>query len=385
MTVIDVDSHYEPDLAADAHPLARFIGDMPLLDLGVESIAGDLWRATPDDERQALLASLPDPNKQSPEPTMSAQASLRGMSADERVAWMDSVGIDFALVNPGGYSLPVATGIPFLEDADDRQAAVRICNDTLAEHVGGQADRLSPVTLIDQPDVDFSIRELRRMRERGSRAFFISTTPIGGRSPAHPDNDRFWRAAVELGMIGIVHIGNTHLLFDGWGDAGWTTPHGAGVSGYLRFANSRRTAGAETLVAALMFGGVLDRVPELTVLLSELWASWLPWFVSRLEALATVEALGPWEGSRPAGELLRRNVKATPLPGLGDDGMDAITEVPEMLVFSSDFPHDEGNVDPIELYRPALDALPEATRAAFLGGTICDVYQRMGDPLPASR
>ena len=41
-------------------------------------------------------------------------------------------------------------------------------------------------------------------------------------------------------------------------------------------------------------------------------------------------------------------------PGLGDDGMQAISEIPEMLVFSSDFPHAEGNEDPIQLYADAL-------------------------------
>ena len=53
-----------------------------------------------------------------------------------------------------------------------------------------------------------------------------------------------------------------------------------------------------------------------------------------------------------------------------------------MFVFSSDFPHNEGNVDPIGVYGDALADLDPATRAAFLGGTMCEVYARMGDPLP---
>ena len=38
-----------------------------------------------------------------------------------------------------------------------------------------------------------------------------------------------------------------------------------------------------------------------------------------------------------------------------------------MCVFSSDFPHLEGNAEPIDLYRPALDTLDEELRARFLG------------------
>ena len=64
-------------------------------------------------------------------------------------------------------------------------------------------------------------------------------------------------------------------------------------------------------------------------------------------------------------------MKASPLPGLHDDGMEAIHEVPDMLVFSSDFPHNEGNVDPIALYGDALGARSTPRPAsAFLGGTI---------------
>jgi hypothetical protein len=62
--------------------------------------------------------------------------------------------------------------------------------------------------------------------------------------------------------------------------------------------------------------------------------------------------------------------------------MQAIHEVPDMFVFSSDFPHNEGNVEPIALYADALAALDAATRDAFLGGTMEAVFDRMGDPLP---
>jgi predicted TIM-barrel fold metal-dependent hydrolase len=77
------------------------------------------------------------------------------------------------------------------------------------------------------------------------------------------------------------------------------------------------------------------------------------------------------------------NVRATPLIGLGDGNvLDGIfTELPDMLVFSSDYPHGEGNASPIELYEPQLSALPPDLRAQFLGENIADCFARMGDPL----
>jgi predicted TIM-barrel fold metal-dependent hydrolase len=184
-------------------------------------------------------------------------------------------------------------------------------------------------------------------------------------------------------MVAVVHIGLTPARFDGgWADAGWTGPGGAGAGGYLRFANSARLEAAQKFVSALVFSGTFSRVPNATVVLSELWASWLPWWIARFDMLADeTGSLGRWSGAVQPDVSVRRNVKATPLPGLRDDGMAAIGEVPEMLVFSSDFPHGEGNVDPMGAYGDALGALAPDVRGAFLGGTMAEVFARMGDPL----
>jgi predicted TIM-barrel fold metal-dependent hydrolase len=53
-----------------------------------------------------------------------------------------------------------------------------------------------------------------------------------------------------------------------------------------------------------------------------------------------------------------------------------------MLVFSSDYPHGEGNRDPKSLLAPTLEKLSAEQRQQFLGGNIADCYARMGDPLP---
>ena len=82
--------------------------------------------------------------------------------------------------------------------------------------------------------------------------------------------------------------------------------------------------------------------------------------------------------------MLHRNLRLTPLPGFGDtDALDVLAELPDMVVFSSDYPHQEGNADPIELYRPALDEVGDEVRAAFMGETAADCFSRIGDPLPA--
>jgi hypothetical protein len=83
--------------------------------------------------------------------------------------------------------------------------------------------------------------------------------------------------------------------------------------------------------------------------------------------------------------MLRRNVRSTPLPGFGDtDALDVLRALPDQLVWSSDYPHFEGNAEPIELYGSALDDLDTGTRSWFMGGNIEQCFARTGDPLPAA-
>jgi hypothetical protein len=53
------------------------------------------------------------------------------------------------------------------------------------------------------------------------------------------------------------------------------------------------------------------------------------------------------------------------LPGLRDDGMEAIHQVPDAGLLVG-LPAQRGNADPIELYGDALDRLDAATRDAFM-------------------
>jgi predicted TIM-barrel fold metal-dependent hydrolase len=72
----------------------------------------------------------------------------------------------------------------------------------------------------------------------------------------------------------------------------------------------------------------------------------------------------------------------TPLPGLGDwNALELLQAYPDIMVFSSDYPHTEGNADPINLYRPALDDLPGNLREAFLGENMAECFARTGDPV----
>jgi predicted TIM-barrel fold metal-dependent hydrolase len=385
MTVIDVDSHCEVELRPEEHPLRDFLHRLPTtMEFIADAIAGDLRRHTPERSRPEsahLAAFLNDENTSASEQGFApgrSPARFPSTTPAERLAWMDRVGIDHALMNPGAYGFAAS----WL--GDDQATATRLCNDFSADRVDGHTDRMIPVSLVDWRDLDGAVAELTRMRARGSRAFWIRAQTYNDISPAHPDWDRVWSAATDLGMVAVLHVGNTPARFEGgWGNAAWEAPGGTGLGGFFSFANSMRHQAAEMMLASMIYGGVFGRHPNLTVITEELGVAWLPYFVSRCDGLG---AHVPWPFDLRPGEMVRRNVRSTPLPGLGDIGAleTTIHQIPEMLVFSSDYPHGEGNADPIALYEPTLSGLDDALRTSFLGANMADVFARMGDPLTRS-
>jgi predicted TIM-barrel fold metal-dependent hydrolase len=373
VTIIDADCHFETRIDRDEHPLAEWLDDLPpVVELIREAVTGDIGRGTPEADRpprEQVTAFLPYENRRATE-----FAFLEAVDGEdpgfvvsnvkERLAWMDEIGIDYAIINPGAWFV----GADFVAD---RIEAFRRCNDFLADRLEGATDRLLPVTLVDCNDLDKAAAELRRMRDRGSRAFWLEARPFNDTSPAHQSWDHFWSTATDLGMLAVLHVGRTPVDFRGWGNAGWMQPGGAGLAGYFSLGNALRHQGAEMLLATMVYGGVFDRHPNLTVITEELLVQWIPSFVDRCTSFGK-------------GDVARRNIRTTPLIGVGDrDALDRfMPQIPEMMVFSSDYPHGEGNATPLAALEPALSELSDDDRRRFLGENLLDCFARMGDPLP---
>lgn len=342
-------------------------------------IAGDLLEALPDSRRPAGRTLLPGLVRLAEErggPIMLHPA--HDSTAAERVSWMDRVGIDHCLVNPGSY----AQALSFL--GRERAEAAARCNDFLAEQLADHADRLHGVAHVDLSDLPGAARELERARNRRHRAFHLYT--VNGRPPAstppgHPDWDVLWSAAASLGMPAFIHVGNTAADFAGWADIGWDAPGGAGVTALTRLANTQRIHVAQNLIASLLYGGAFHRNPDLVVVLEEMKVAWLPAFVDMFSRQSLPSpGLGDWPFPTSGADMLRRNLRFTPLPGFGDtDALDVVARLPEMGMFSSDYPHMEGNADPVNLYGRSLDELDPALRNGFLSGNANEAFARTGN------
>lgn len=328
------------------------------------------------DERQP---DAHDPSRQDP---------LYGAAG--RLRFCDERGIDVQFLNPtflvGAF---VQAGrarrpdlMPRIREAWNRWAT---------DQVDGHTDRLIPVAQIDLGDIEWSIGEMTRMREAGSRAFVVPEAPVasgtapadGGRrlarSITHPDFEPVWDAAEDLGMAAFAHVGFARERINpGWANNGRDSLLTFNLLNFI--ANQM---GPQLLFAAMVFDGVFERHPNLTVVVEEVGIDWLPHLVAALDGSIgrKPEVLVDSE-YRPShlvmGETytlplapvdyLRRQVRVTPLPAAHalEPVMNQIP--PEILCFSSDYPHVEGASDAVALCERQLAGFSDDVRACFFGG-----------------
>jgi predicted TIM-barrel fold metal-dependent hydrolase len=242
------------------------------------------------------------------------------------------------------------------------------------------------VTQIDLGDVEGSIQEMSRMRALGSRAFAIPEAPVRSasgelaRSISHPDFDPIWSAAEDLGMAAFAHVGFARERINlGWANNGGEDLTTFNVLNML--VNSQ--AGPQLLLAAMVYDGVLERHPKLTVVVEEVGIDWLPHLVAAMDLSVgrKPEALIDDE-YRPSHlvigdtyklplapvDYLRRQVRVTPLVAWHPIRAVLDQVPPELLCFSSDYPHVEGAADAVQICERQLAGVSSEMRALFYEG-----------------
>lgn len=390
--IVDVDAHFEPGRDwLDPYP--ALAARLPKLDpslLAVDAIVGDLLRDVPQAARPPVAELLPPglamlfgeekAGEAERRKEFEGKNQFQVANAKARVAWLDRQGIDLQnVICLSGFAY-----LLFLSDPALRCETLATCNTWLADTCDEGDGRILPVTALDFADLGWAVAELTRMRARGSRIFLVPAYPVNGVPPSHPSWDCVWSAATDLGMAPMLHTGFERMRFD----PGWAN-QGGDVTLLRQIGSSHRHVAPMTLLYALIYSGVFERHPTLTLLLAEVGTGWLPFVCREIDDRSTALAevfLGKYALPLKPSEYLARNVRATPLAG-GNDGplvriMDDLPE--DMIVFSSDFPHFEGFAEPKAHYAEALAPLPPERRARFLGGAIADIYRRMGDPLPGT-
>jgi predicted TIM-barrel fold metal-dependent hydrolase len=294
--------------------------------------------------------------------------------AEDRRRALDALGFEAQLV----FSTFAPGQAELAGDVDVSYAATRALTRGIVEFCAGDP-RLLPVGYVPLTVPERAIAETRFALDAGVRGITISPLPPKTHSITHPSLHPLYALCEERGVPTLFHVENEapRKIARGFSENGWegqTDFHGGGenFTGLLYMAVSQW---AEIALAALIFDQVLERFPRLKVGVIELGAVWLPAWLQRLEIVK--DTFGRTESRirdlslRPS-EYVRRQIRVTPYP-TEDVGALIAACGPELLMFSSDYPHVEGGRNPLKRFEASLADRTESERAAFYAGNFADL------------
>lgn len=218
--------------------------------------------------------------------------------------------------------------------------------------------RLLATAYVPLADFDRARAAAREAIELGAKALMIPSTCPKGKSPSHIGFDPVWAQAQEAGIPILFHVGGEDKLKPDYFENGLPRVkdfHG-GEENFTSVSFMAISGAPQQTLACLIIDGVLDRFPRLKFGAIELGASWVPGWMRGLDAAhgafyKNEERLHRL--SAPPSEIVRRQVRVTPYPH-EDTGWIIRNTGPEVLLFSSDYPHVEGGRNPLKRFNDAL-------------------------------
>lgn len=266
-------------------------------------------------------------------------------SLDARIRAMDEAGVDvqaISLTTPGVHIEEHRRGIEL----------ARLVNDEFADAAQRYAPRFAPLAALPLHDAEASVVELERAVGMGHRGALLFSN-VNGRALDDPAYLPLFRKLAELDVPGFVHPTNPAQIDF--------------VERYRLTALVGFLFDTTTAVARLVLGGVMEKVPELKLVVGHLGGT-LPYLAERIDRGYEVYPECREHISRPPGHYFRRLYLDTVNfnPAVLELGIDFAGA--DHLVLGTDYPHQVGYID------RALDAvrgmpLDDDQRAKVLGTT----------------
>lgn len=265
---------------------------------------------------------------------------------DQRLFDMEDMGIDIQTIIPtpfqAYYSLPPEIGAK----------TAQMVNDRMAEVVAGRPDRFIAMGTLPMQETELAVAELERcVTQLGIRGVQVLTS-VNDEELSAPRLDPFWAKAQELDVLVFLHP-------NGFTQGDRLTTH---------YFNNVIGNPFDTTVAVhhLIFDGVLERFPDLKILLAH-GGGYLPFYSGRIDHA---------HGARPDCQQV---IKEPPTSYLKKLYFDTVVFTPHQLeylvklygtdriVMGTDYPYDMGEYDPIG-HVHGVETLDETEKKAIAGG-----------------
>jgi predicted TIM-barrel fold metal-dependent hydrolase len=310
----------------------------------------------------ARSGTAPDPERAAEVMATKNWGALGASDPAERSRVLDILGFRSQLVFSTYSHLTLLTvrGQP-QEDPDVLYGGVTAHNRGVVDFC--RDPRLLPVAWVS-PDVpERAVEACREALDLGCAAVELPTYPVGPYSLTHPAFHELYRMLEEADCPLVFHVGGGGPVVDPLFAQNGIAGPGHDLSLAMTFLSL--PAPTETLLAAFVFHGILERFPGLRCGVVEQGATWLPAFLRRLDLAWTGAGAGArHQLSRPPSEYVVDRVKVTPFP-FEDTGWLVGECGPDVLMFGTDYPHDEGSADPLASFDRALTSRSADERDAF--------------------
>src|SRR5262252_478863 len=277
---------------------------------------------------------------------------------------------DMALDGVAGEVLYPSQGLFYFRVTDTPllSAIFRAYNGWLAEFCRTDPRRLKGIAMINLDDVQDGIRELERAARLGLSGAMITEHPLEHRRYDQPEYEPFWAAATALDMPLSLHTATRRQ----------GKIRGAGEK-TLRDASSRSTKAFYPALSMcdMIFSGVFERYPRLTVAIVEFELSWAPHILTSMDYTYRErhgEAIYRFQDGMKPSDFFHRNVVLSFQEDAVGIRLRDVIGVDNMM-WGSDYPHSESTFPQSrKILAEILAGVPEAEQAKIVGGNTARVY-----------
>jgi aminocarboxymuconate-semialdehyde decarboxylase len=263
----------------------------------------------------------------------------------ERLAWMDANDVEIQVLSAWmDFSA-------YVLDPDDGAWLARALNELTAQAIANYPDRFRAMAAVPLQAPDLAARELRHSVEQLGMVAVEIGTAVGDTELDEPSLEPFWNAAEQLDVLVLVHPPYMSIGFER-------------LTRYFLDNIVSNPAEATVAAAHLIYGGVLERHPDLKVCLTH-GGGFLPYQIGRQD-----------RGFKAKPGLTAQHLHALPSTFLRRFYFDTVVHGAEALrflvdrvgsdrvVLGSDYPFPMGDPEPVTTVRKA--GFDDATTRAIL-------------------
>jgi predicted TIM-barrel fold metal-dependent hydrolase len=237
-------------------------------------------------------------------------------------------------------------GAAFAAHADTEVgiAWTRLVNDWIHDEFKDHLDRFAPGISLPLGDIDASVRELERAAALGLRPVLLPDV-LPSMPYTDPAWEPLWEAAEGLGVPLATHVAPARALYP-WAMHTAFTPGQGATTGFVL-----TSLGMAETVCWFACSGILERHPELKIVMTECSAGWVAWLMNVLDhhyfgrfgnEFLTDQGFQPMKATEePPSHYIRRQISFTSMDDPVAIRNRDLTGL-DCLMWGNDYPHQEG-------------------------------------------